>query len=118
MSGFNESNSHWTGVSPNPRGVPNPTRKATANSTSPFRNSRRYLDWNRATFEFHAVGKQVDESPGLLTTADITKYRDQLQLSEVFGCTPRHFCITCAPFNSPDSIFPLLSQALAEVVVN
>lgn len=117
MSGFNESNSGWTGISPNPQGVPNPTRKATANSTSPFRYSRRYLDWNRATFEFHTAGMQVDKS-GLSTTADITKYRDELQLSRVFGCTPRNFCITCAPFNSSDSIFPLLSQALAETVVN
>lgn len=117
MSGFNKSNSDWTGISPNPRGVLNPTRKATANSTSPFRYSRRYLDWNRATFEFHAAGKQVDKS-GLSTTAEITKYCDQLQLSRVYDCTPRDFCITCAPFNSYNSIFSLLSQALAEVVVN
>ncbi|KAK8089401.1 hypothetical protein PG997_004362 [Apiospora hydei] len=122
MSGFSKSNSAWAGISPNPRGVPNPTRKATANSTSPFVYSRRYLDWNRGTFEFHAVGKQDDKefdyNSGLTTTAEITKYRSQLNLAEVYGCTPKDYCMTCAPFDSPDSIFPLLSQALAEVVIN
>ncbi|KAK8026861.1 hypothetical protein PG991_003917 [Apiospora marii] len=122
MSGFSKSNSAWAGISPNPRGVPNPTRKATTNSTSSFLYSRRYLDWNRATFEFHAVGKQddkkFDNSSGLATTAEITKYRTQLNLAEVYGCTPKDYCMSCAPFDSPDNIFPLLSQAMAEVVVN
>jgi hypothetical protein len=58
----------------NPAGVPNPTRKAinvTAHATAvpasqisdgQVKNSKgplyfpRYLDWNRFTFEFHAVG--------------------------------------------------------------
>ncbi|KAK7965095.1 hypothetical protein PG988_010099 [Apiospora saccharicola] len=123
MSGFSKcNNSAWTGISPNPRGVPNPTRKATANSSSPFVYSRRYLDWNRATFEFHAIGKQddkaFDNSSGLSITAEITNYRNQLKLGEVYGCTPKDYCMTCAPFDSPDNIFPLLSQAMAEVVVN
>ncbi|KAK8124697.1 uncharacterized protein PG998_000456 [Apiospora kogelbergensis] len=123
MSGFSKCNSAWTGISPNPRGVSNPTRKATANSTSPFVYSRRYLDWNRATFEFHSVGKQdndkeFDYNSGLTTTTEITKYRNQLKLTDIYGCTPKDYCMTCAPFDSPDNIFPLLSQALAEVVVN
>lgn len=117
MSGFNESNSGWKGVAPNPKSISNPTRMATTNSTSPFRYSRRYLDWNRATFDFHGPGKQVSEA-GSLTTAEITMYRNQLRLSQVYGCTPQDFCINCAPSNSSNSVFPLLSQALAEVVVN
>jgi len=43
MSGFNNSNSDWTGISPNPRGVLNPTRKATANS--PPRSGTRADIW-------------------------------------------------------------------------
>lgn len=120
MSGFDESNSGYTGAS-SPAGVPHPTRKATANSTAPFAYSRRYLDWNRRTFEFHAVGDPAapdfDEDTGLATTALITQYREELNLGEVYGCVPQDYCKTCAPFNSSGSIFPLLSEALAQAVV-
>ena len=116
------SNSGWKGISPNPSGVPNPSRKATANSTSPFRYSRRYLDWNRATFEFHAVSNQsaagFDSASGLATTVEITQYRNELHLGDLNGCAPQDYCQTCAPFGSPGSIFSLMSQALAEVVVD
>ncbi|KAF2970400.1 hypothetical protein GQX73_g3246 [Xylaria multiplex] len=98
MSGFTKNNSGFDGIFPNPAGVPNPTRKATENSTSLFTFSRRYLDWNHAeTWYDH----NFDYDNGRATTADITKYREQLNLDEL-----------------SDNIFPLLSQALAEVVVS
>ncbi|KAI1498475.1 Ser/Thr protein phosphatase family protein [Biscogniauxia marginata] len=121
ISGFDSGNSGYCGILPNPAGVPNPSRKATNNSTSPFRYSRRYLDWNRRTLEFHATtwyDHNFDYDNGLETTAVIAKYREQLSLGEVYGCVPQDYCMTCAPFNSSDNIFPLLSSALAEVVVN
>lgn len=31
---------------------------------------------------------------------------------------PENYCLTCVPFDSPSNIFPLLAEALAEVVVN
>ncbi|KAI1076330.1 Metallo-dependent phosphatase-like protein [Whalleya microplaca] len=121
ISGFSSNNSGYSGILPNPAGVPNPTRKATQNSTSSFVYSRRYLDWSRRTFEYHAAtwyDKKFDYDNGLATTADITKYREQLKLGDVYGCVPQDYCISCVPFNSSNNIFPLLSDALAEVVVN
>ncbi|KAI1259335.1 ser/Thr protein phosphatase family [Xylariaceae sp. FL1019] len=120
VAGFNEQNSGYHGISPNPAGVPNPTRKATLNSTSPFSFSRRYLDWNRKTFAYHAetwYDKTFDYDNGRATTAQITKYREQLNLKELYGCVPQDYCMTCAPFTSSKNIFPLLSVALAETVV-
>ncbi|KAI0891595.1 Metallo-dependent phosphatase-like protein [Annulohypoxylon nitens] len=121
MSGFDRKNSGYHGIIPGPAGVPNPTRKATQNSTSPFVYSRRYLDWNRRTFEYHAAtwyDKKFDYNNGLAVTADITKYRKQLNLTDVYGCAPQDYCMTCAPFNSSANIFPLLSTALSEAVVS
>lgn len=121
MSGFDSTNSGFTGIMPGPAGVPNPTRQAILNSTSPFVYSRRYLDWNRRTFEYHAAtwyDHSFDYNNGLAVTAEITKYRKQLNLSDVTGCVPQDYCMTCVPFNSSDNIFPLLSDALAEAVVN
>ncbi|KAI1452001.1 Metallo-dependent phosphatase-like protein [Annulohypoxylon moriforme] len=121
MSGFDNKNSGYHGIVPGPAGVPNPTRKAEQNSTSPFVYSRRYLDWNRRTFEYHAAtwyDKNFDYNNGLAVTAEITKYRNQLNLTDVYGCAPQDYCMTCAPLNSSANIFPMLSEALSEAVVN
>ncbi|KAI2623384.1 Metallo-dependent phosphatase-like protein [Hypoxylon sp. NC1633] len=121
MSGFSGENSGYHGIMPGPAGVPNPTRKATQNSTAPFVYSRRYLDWNRRTLEYHAAtwyDQSFDYNNGLAATAEITKYREQLNLGDVYGCVPQDYCMTCVPYNSSGSIFPLLAEALAEAVVN
>ncbi|KAI1102414.1 Metallo-dependent phosphatase-like protein [Jackrogersella minutella] len=121
MSGFNSNTSGYHGIVPGPAGVPNPTRKATQNSTSPYVYSRRYLDWNRRTFEYHAAtwyDESFDYNNGLAVTAEITRYRKQLNLTDVYGCVPQDYCLTCAPFNSSSNIYPLLSTALSEAVVN
>lgn len=92
MSGFDATNSGFNGIVPGPAGVPNPTRKATQNSTLPFVYSRRYLDWNRRTLEYHAAtwyDQSFDYNNGLAATAEITKYRQQLNLSAVYGCVPQ-----------------------------
>ncbi|KAI0379842.1 Metallo-dependent phosphatase-like protein [Hypomontagnella monticulosa] len=121
MSGFDSKNSGYIGIQPGPAGVPNPSRKATQNSTSPFVYSRRYLDWNRRTFEYHAAtwyDHSFDYNSGLAVSAEVTKYREQLKLGQVYGCVPQDYCMTCAPFNSSGNIFPVLSDALSVAVVN
>ncbi len=124
MSGFNTTNSGRTSDAPNPHGVPNPVRKATKNATAPFVYARRYLDWNRYTFQYHAVGAAdashnatFDTQPGLNTTAHISDIRTQQRLGTVYGCVPAFYCQTCVPFGSATSIFTLLTDALSAVVV-
>ena len=115
MSGIKSSNS--TG-NMKPRGVPNPTQKATkkastatgtaglpsttANSTanpaalSNLVYSRRYLDWNRLTFAYHAVGSQsntFDYYNGRRLAYEITDLRKQLNLTTLYGCAPKTYCI-------------------------
>ncbi|KAK3110985.1 hypothetical protein LTR53_014187 [Teratosphaeriaceae sp. CCFEE 6253] len=138
MSGLPSSN--YTGCA-NPVGVPNPSmpaRKVVGNTTSTSTStasmalttstsassllySRRYLDWNRLTFEYHATGSQIstfDTSAGLAVTANITTTRHELNLTALYGCAPQTWCISCAPFLSNGSIFTLLTEALSRVVVN
>jgi hypothetical protein len=119
-----------------PRGVPNPTTKAVkpANATvgpnvtqatsvnsSSLTYSRRYLDWNRITFEYHATGSQIkgfDTARGLNTTQDIYNLRQDLNLTKLYGCAPQTWCVSCVPFLSNNSIYHLLQKAVAEVIVN
>jgi len=121
MSGFSSCNSGHHGPA-NPCGVPNPTRKATNTSTSPFVWSRRYLDWNRYTFTYHTVGTQdvaaFDVPVGEETTKNITQVRIEQNLGKVYGCVPEYYCMRCVPFGSPTNIFTMLADAMATMVVN
>lgn len=125
-----------------PRGVPNPTRKAirvatasgsaavpTATNATSSANmtsnslvySRRYLDWNRLTFAYHAVGSQdstFDSGNGLRVTGELTQARRELNLTALYGCAPQTYCQSCRPFGSNGSIYGLIPIALAATVVN
>lgn len=134
MSGIQSSN--YKGKN-NPTGVPNPTQKAINVSTGantmgisqigdgqvqdskPLTYFRRYIDWNRLSFEYHAVGSQAstfDQKPGPAVSAKITSERKALNLSTLFGCAPQTYCIDCKPFGSNGSIYSLVELALAAEV--
>lgn len=129
MSGINSSTFNGN---QKPRGVPNPTQKAVkvVNGTAPPGNvstssnlvySRRYLDWNRLTFEYHATGSQegtFDYHSGQRVTTEITKDRKQLNLTALYGCVPETYCQSCKPFLAGGNIFKLLQTALAATVIN
>ncbi|KAF2454181.1 Metallo-dependent phosphatase-like protein [Lineolata rhizophorae] len=121
-------------------GVPTPTRSAvatpfsitttavisntplpTSDSESSLRYARRYLDWNRLTFAYHAEGSQdstFDILRGLNVTDEIWDARQDLNLTKLYGCAPQTWCQFCAPPNSSDSIYTLMRTALKQVVVN
>ena len=122
-----------------PRGVPNPSQKAvkvasataTASTVVPapthnpaFSNllySRRYIDWNRLSFAYHAIGSQsktFDYHSGLRVTKNITETRKQLNLTALYGCVPQTYCESCQPFLAPGNIFPVIQKALAATVIN
>ena len=118
MSGINSSTFTGNMV---PRGVVNPTRKASNTSTNGLVYSRRYLDWNRLTFEYHATNSQAstfDYHSGLRVTGEITDIRKELNLSALYGCAPATYCESCQPFGAPGNIFSLTSVALGAIVVN
>ncbi|KAL8812384.1 MAG: hypothetical protein Q9223_001079 [Gallowayella weberi] len=130
MSGINSSTFKGN---QKPRGVPNPTQKAikASNGTSSAPNSttaasnlvysRRYLDWNRLTFSYHAVGSQdstFDLHSGQRVTSEITLDRKKLNLTALYGCAPETYCQSCKPFLADGNIFRLVQTALAATVIN
>ena len=131
-----------------PKGVPNPTQpprpingssgtnsSAGATSTSGMNStytnstafsalkySRRYLDWNRRTFAYHAAGSQdgtFDTAKGKAISSEIYDLRQQLNLTALYGCAPRTWCLSCAPFGADGNIFTgILTTALSATVIN
>ena len=130
MSGIKSKS--YTGTE-KPKGVPHPSQPAvklnsttTSITTETISNStllyeRRYLDWNRLTFAYHAVGSQsktFDYSKGKNVSTDIYDLRQELNLTALYGCAPQTWCLSCAPFMSNGSIFSLLAEALSATVIN
>lgn len=129
MSGINSSTFHGN---VKPRGVPNPSTPAIVKSnttgipgkplsgTGPL-YSRRYLDWNRLTFAYHAIGSQdatFDYHSGVRVSQEITTDRQKLNLTTLYGCAPQTWCETCKPFGDKGNIASLLQLALAATVIN
>lgn len=122
----------------NTTGVPNPEQMAIKTTSDyvrrvlkPWRKvpsllySRRYLDWNRLTFEYHATGSQrrayqtrPQTGAGPSISNKIYDVRHDLNLTERYGCAPKSWCITCAPFLSNNSIYSLFQDALSTVIIN
>ncbi|CAI6341025.1 unnamed protein product [Periconia digitata] len=132
ISGIESSNCTGTG----PTGVPTPTRNAVRpastgtisaslpSSTTPskLRYARRYMDWNRLTFAYHAEGSQsyatIDTAKARAVTNEITAQRARLNLTSLYGCAPETYCQSCKPFLEPGNLFGLLQTALSTVVIN
>jgi hypothetical protein len=116
MSGVPSSSYHGIKT---PHGVPNPTRKAGNDSGITY--ARRYMDWNRLTFEYHAVGSQEDTfdyHSGLRVTEEITDTSRALDMKKLYGCAPATYCFSCKPFGDPGNIFSLVPTALSATVLN
>lgn len=94
----------------------------TSTTSSKLRYARRYLDWNRPTFSYHAEGSQrytaFDTSKGVSISSAITSDRTKLNLTNLYGCAPETYCQYCKPFLAEGNIFKLLQTALSTVVVN
>lgn len=87
-----------------------------------MRYARRYLDWNRQTFAYHAKGSQNLDAfgtpKGAAVSSKITTDRAKLNLTSLYGCAPATYCEYCKPFGTDGNIFQLLQTALSTVVVN
>ena len=132
MSGIKSSTFNGT---MKPHGVPHPSQPAKkvnaivtssapvarSSSFSGLLYSRRYLDWNRLTFAYHAVASQsksFDYRNGLRISSEITTLRKQLNLTALYGCAPQTWCLNCKPPGNPGNINTLLETALAATVIN
>ncbi|KAJ5193171.1 hypothetical protein N7449_004343 [Penicillium cf. viridicatum] len=82
--------------------------------------TRRYLDWNRLAFAYHATGSQniLNTPEGLNMTKGITDSRNSLNLTFVYGCAPQTYCILCKPFGDEGNIYTLVQTAAAATVVD
>ncbi|KAK6353598.1 hypothetical protein TWF696_005561 [Orbilia brochopaga] len=128
MSGINAG----TG-SRHPKGVPNPTRTARNTTISagppeyanPAENStelvyaRRFLDWNRLTFETHSDNvRQFDTPRGAAVSTKVGEERKRLNLTEAYGCSPQTYCRFCVKQDDPNSVYSLVQTALAATIIN
>ncbi|KAF7587087.1 hypothetical protein BBP40_007726 [Aspergillus hancockii] len=92
--------------------------------------ARRYLDWNRRTFEYHTKNFRgsipFDTPKGNAITGEIYDKRKELNLTKVYGCAPSTSCISCREYgkspssdvNEAKNIYHLMQDAAATTVKN
>ncbi|KAL2840168.1 Ser/Thr protein phosphatase family protein [Aspergillus pseudoustus] len=127
LRGVIPSNSKWNGTKTLPAGVSSPTKTcmpaSTATTPPSYYIDRRYLDFNRRTFAYHAIGERdesvssrFDTPLGRKVSADIWKAREDMNLTIVLGCASRSYYLWVCPQDMPGNIYTLLKDALKEVV--
>ncbi|KAG6916331.1 hypothetical protein DXG01_007314 [Tephrocybe rancida] len=74
--------------------------------------SRRYLDPNRVTYEYHTGHKnsQFDTSAGTSITKGLQALSKAFNLDFLFGTAPHDFTVTQAPYPSEDSSLSLFAE--------
>ncbi|KAJ5764865.1 hypothetical protein N7520_004424 [Penicillium odoratum] len=82
--------------------------------------TRRWLDWNRRSFAYHAPGSQhiFNTADGLRVSEKITDSRTDLNLTFTYGCAPQSYCISCKPFGDEGNVYTLMQKAVAATVIN
>ncbi|KAE8152740.1 Metallo-dependent phosphatase-like protein [Aspergillus avenaceus] len=105
--------------------VATPKRKCTTEESSnvPLLD-RRYLDWNVATFMYHTVGPNENDTAkfdtplGRKVTRDIEFARHALNLTFHLGCAHETWCLWCDESEDKRNIMELAKPATLETVVN
>ena len=82
--------------------------------------SRRYLDPNRLTYEFHTGKKDnhFDTHAGKEITRRLQDLADRFDLSYEYGIAPHDFTITRVPYTSENSVLNLLINKAAPTTLS
>ncbi|RPD70195.1 hypothetical protein L226DRAFT_539048 [Lentinus tigrinus ALCF2SS1-7] len=83
-------------------------------STKNLTFSRRYLDTNRVTYEFHSGRRNstFDTLQGKSITKGLNDLAEQFNLSMFYGTAPHDYTLTRAPYPSNDSLLSLYAEAM------
>ena len=82
--------------------------------------SRRYLDPNRLTYEFHTgqEDKKFDTKKGKQITQGLKDLATKFNLDDEFGVAPHDFTLSRAPYPSDDSLLSLLISKAAPTALS
>jgi hypothetical protein len=90
--------------------------------TPPTQNvtfSRRYLDPNRVTYEFHTThsNRTFDTFGGQFITAGLELLSKAFNLASTFGTAPHDYTLSRSPYPSDDSVLSLLASNATPVAL-
>ncbi|PPR00075.1 hypothetical protein CVT24_008977 [Panaeolus cyanescens] len=89
-------------------------------SKKPIKFSRRYLDPNRVTYEFHTrkSTKNFDTNNGKLISKGLNDLAAQFDLASQFGVAPHDFTLNQSPYPSENSLLTLFIEQAAPVALS
>ncbi|KAJ6615583.1 Metallo-dependent phosphatase-like protein [Mycena sp. CBHHK59/15] len=88
-------------------------------STGPLNFSRRYLDTNRVTYEYHTnrTNLTFGTAEGRNITYGLLRLSERFDLDHQYGVAPHDFTMTRAPYPSNDSILTLIVEEAVPTVL-
>ncbi|KAJ7755792.1 Metallo-dependent phosphatase-like protein [Mycena metata] len=88
-------------------------------NTQPLNFSRRYLDANVVTYQYHTnrTDFTFGTDQGRNITAGLRELEKRFQLTEQYGVAPRDYSMTGAPYPSNDSILTLTVEEAVPTVL-
>ena len=69
--------------------------------------TRRYLDANRNTYQYHTKREGFDTPGGLALSKGIVDLAKKYNITYEFGTAPKDYYITSEPYDSPSSVLSL-----------
>jgi hypothetical protein len=83
--------------------------KANAPAVGPLNFSRRYLDLNRVTYQYHSsrTNQDFDTPEGIAITKGLQALEDKYDLNYVYGVAPQNYYLHQAPYPSNASLLSL-----------
>ncbi|KAF9519340.1 hypothetical protein BS47DRAFT_1379355 [Hydnum rufescens UP504] len=87
------------------------------NSKEPLDITRRYLDANRNTYQYHTQFEDFDTKKGKEISQQLMALADKFNLNDVFGTAPQDYFLSRAPFASNNSLYSLLIDKLLPTVL-
>ena len=72
--------------------------------TTSLEITRRYLDANRGTYQYHTRSEDFDTPGGLALSKGIVDLAKKYNITYEFGTAPKDYYITSKRYNSPSSV--------------
>ncbi|QRV73839.1 vacuolar protein [Ceratobasidium sp. AG-Ba] len=88
------------------------------NNTNPIEFSRRYLDANRNTYQFHTGQKAFDTPDGKKITKDMSSVAKKWNLTQVWGNTPQDYYLHRVQYPDDSSLISLLANQVIPAALN
>lgn len=77
---------------------------------------RRYIDFNKRSFRFHSMSKNIFTEQGSKLSKRISQLRQDLGLNEIIGYIPKSYYLSARNLSAEDNLYHLLTSTILPIL--